>query len=273
MIEAGIFARTFQRPSVAEVCKAAKESGFKIIHFNMSCAGLPAMPDEIPKKVIKEIQNARRIHGLKICGISGTFNMCHPDPLHRRDGLRRLRVLAQNCQAIGANLITLCTGTRDPNDKWKAHPDNQTPAAWRDLTQSMQTALDIAEEYDVFLGIEPEVANIVSDADKARRLLDEFQSKRLKIVLDPANLFEKADPQEIKQLIDQSLALLKDELIMAHAKDRDRFGSFVAAGKGLIPFDYFIKKLKALSFDGPLVAHGLGEHEASEVKDYLHKLL
>ena len=57
--------------------------------------------------------------------------------------------------ALGTRLITLCTGTRDPNDMWRAHPDNDSESAWRDLTVAMQRAIEIAGRYDVFLGIEP----------------------------------------------------------------------------------------------------------------------
>ena len=41
--------------------------------------------------------------------------------------------------------MTLCTGTRDPEDQWRAHPGNNEPEAWRDLLEAMQSALAIAE--------------------------------------------------------------------------------------------------------------------------------
>ena len=59
---------------------------------------------------------------------------------------------------------------------WRAHPDNNTPEAWRDLVESMKQALAVAEEYGVVLALEPEVANVIDSAQKARRLLDEMQS-------------------------------------------------------------------------------------------------
>ena len=93
---------------------------------------------------------------------------------------------------MGTRLVTLCTGTRDPADPWRAHPDNGTPEAWRDLTASMETAIAAAEASDVYLGIEPELANVVSSAEAARRLIDEMKSPRLRIVIDAANLFETA---------------------------------------------------------------------------------
>ena len=128
-----------------------------------------------------------------MAAVSGTFNMIHPDPAQRADGLRRLAVLAAACGALGTRLITLCTGTRDPEDMWRRHPANDTPDAWRDLLASLEVALAAAERHDVFLGVEPEVANVIDSAAKARRLLDELRSPRLKIVMDPANLFHAGE--------------------------------------------------------------------------------
>ena len=73
-------------------------------------------------------------------------------------------------------MITLCTGSRDPDNMWRRHPDNDTPEAWADLTVSMRQAIQVAEEHQVTLAFEPEVANVVDSAIKARRIIDEIGS-------------------------------------------------------------------------------------------------
>ena len=67
--------------------------------------------------------------------------------------LQRLRVLASACDRLGTSVITLCTGTRDPESMWRRHPDNDSPEAWTDLVASMRQAVQIAEEYGVTLGL------------------------------------------------------------------------------------------------------------------------
>ena len=47
----------------------------------------------------------------------------------------------------------------------------------------MRELVNIAVEYELELAVEPEPANVISDAVKARRLLDTMDSPRLKIVL------------------------------------------------------------------------------------------
>ncbi|MEZ5038429.1 MAG: sugar phosphate isomerase/epimerase [Saprospiraceae bacterium] len=273
MIKLGIFAKTFPRATVKEIAAVVKYYGFETMHFNMACLGLEAMPLDITKEHITSIQTATSIHQMPLCGLSGTFNMCHPNPAIREDGLMRLAVLARHARAMGTSLITLCTGTRDPEDQWRAHPDNNSRSAWLDMCKSMERALAIAETYEIQLGIEPELGNIVNTIPKAKQLLQEMGSDRLKIVLDPANLFETGTAAAVRHLIDTSLAQVGAHLAMAHAKDRDEAGHFVAAGKGVIPFHYFIKKLKETSFEGPLVVHGLIEEEVSDAVQLLQQYI
>ena len=170
-------------------------------------------------------------------------------------------------------MITLCTGTRDPDDQWRAHPDNGSAEAWRDLIAAMETALACAERWNIDLGIEPELANVVSSAGKARALIRELNNPRLKIVLDPANLFERATLREQHRVVSSAIDLIGDRIAMAHAKDRAADGSFIAAGKGVVDFGHFATCLKAAGFDGPLVTHGLTASESLGVAAFLRQTL
>jgi sugar phosphate isomerase/epimerase len=59
---------------------------------------------------------------------------------------------------------------------------------------------------------------------------------------------------------------------MAHAKDRDPAGGFVAAGRGVVDFPHFLNCLRAAGFDGDLVTHGLTVDEAADVAAFLARL-
>lgn len=268
----GIFAKTFGG-SLEQAFAAIAAAGFTCTQFNMACAGLASMPDDIPSPVIDAIRHAARAHRVEIVALSGTYNMIHPDVLVRRSGLSRLRTLAAACVRLETGLVTLCTGTRDPLDQWRHHPANDEPSAWRDLITALEVAIGIAEEYDIYLGIEPELANVVNSAPKARRLLDELGSLRLRIVLDPANLFERLSLKEQRDRVSAAVDLLGDRMAIAHAKDRWADGRFVAAGQGVLDYDHFIRCLHACGFTGPLIAHGLEAHEAASVSAFLSAVM
>jgi sugar phosphate isomerase/epimerase len=271
-MQIGIFAKTFAAQGAVAVLEAARAAGYDVTQFNMACAGLPSMPDDIPQTVAEEVGSAARRAGIGIAAVSGTYNMIHPDLQHRADGLRRLGTIAASARAMGTGLVTLCTGSRDPEDQWRYHRDNGSPGAWRDLKEEMAKAVDLAEQHDVDLGIEPELANVVSSALHARRLIDELKSPRLRVVLDPANLFEIADEQQRREVVAEATGLLGDRIAMAHAKDRDDRGGFVVAGRGVIDFRHFVSCLRANGFDGPFVTHGLTAAEAPAVAAFLKEV-
>jgi sugar phosphate isomerase/epimerase len=271
----GIFAKTFPRASFAETLDCVKAHGLTGIQFNFSCVGLPAMPAHIDPTAIASIRADRDRHGMEIVGVSGTFNMIHPDISVRSDGFARLAVLAKATRQMGCNLITLCTGTRDPNDMWSGHPDNESPAAWRELRGSIDQAVAIAEEHDVFLGIEPETSNVVSSARKARQLLDETKSPRLKIIIDPANLFHAGKIERVRETIAEAVRLLSPEIIMAHAKELAADGTLggIPPGRGVLDWRFYVEQLMSMHFSGPLVMHGLNESNVAEGATFLRRIL
>lgn len=272
-MQLGIFAKTFSGTTPDQVLSSVAKAGFRAAHYNWACSGIASMPDEISAGYAEDVTKAAANHQIKIVGLSATWNMAHPDPSVRQQGLRRLEAMAAKAPMLGTKLISLCTGTRDADDQWRYHPDNQSADAWRDMIASMRDAVLIAERNDLLLGIEPEFANIVNTIDAAERLFFEIGSSQLKLILDPANLFEHASQSEVKRLVERAISKLGSHLAMAHAKDRDAQGEFVAAGKGIVDFDHFIRSLKEAGFDGPLVTHGLTSEEAPEVGKFLGGIL
>lgn len=264
-MQIGIFAKTFSRPTLDAVLDAVVAHDLYHAQFNMACGGLPSMPDALENIIADSIRVAHEKRGIRMAAVSGTFNMIHPDPQQRESGLRRLAVLAESCQQLGTGLITLCSGTRDPDNMWRWHPDNDTPEAWQDLTQSMITALDIAEQYDVLLGVEPEVSNVIHTARKARQLLDEMQSPRLKIIMDGSNLFHTGELPRMHAILDEAFDLLGNDIALAHAKDLNHDGDtgHDAAGTGLLDYDHYLKLLRAARYDGPLILHSLREDQVA----------
>ena len=247
--------------------------GYAVRHtqFTMSDVGLSPMPEQIPLEVAQRIRGSFDRHGVEMDAVSGTFNMIHPDPAVVADGLRRLETLATACPALGTSVITLCTGTRDPENMWRRHPDNDRPEAWNDLLDVMERALAIAEANDVTLVVEPEQANVINSAQRARRLLDHFGSRRLRIVMDAANLFERAAPAEVERIVEAAFDLLGDDIVMAHAKDRDAQGRFVAAGYGVLNYDHYIAQLRRIDFAGALILHGLSEDQVQSCVSMLRE--
>ncbi len=271
----GVLLGTFGGPTLERRLDAVKASGLDCIQVSLDCAGVPLMPDQISAELTSRIRQETAARGIVIASIQGTFNMSHPDPEFRRTGLRRLRVLAEACPRIGTSTIHLCTGTRDRDNMWRRHPDNDSPAAWRDMAACLREAADLARQAGVVLAFEPEVNNVVDSAQKARRLLDEIGSPHLKVTMDGANIFHAGELPRMKEILDEAFALIGRDIALAHAKDLDHDGDagHLAAGTGKLDYDRYLSLLHTYGFKGPILLHGLSEAQVPGCAAFLREKL
>ena len=271
-MQIGIMVKTFVRPTLEEALDAVKAHGMSCVQFNMEAVGLPTMPDELDTALCERIRDEMTKRNIKMSALSGTYNMIHPNREERRAGMQSLRVLSSACEALGTSTITLCTGTRDRGSMWRHHPGNNSPEAWQDLRSAMAEAVEIAEEYDVTLVIEPEMSNVVSSAQKTRRLLDEVGSPHLKVVVDGANLLHATDAGRVCEVLDRAFDLIGADITLAHAKDLSPDG-FCAAGQGILDYEHYVSLLKSVGYDDALILHSLAEGQVCECRDFLAEKL
>ena len=275
MMKLGIHVGTFSRPTFEEILDAVVGHGLQCVHFNFKALDMPSMPERVDEALCRRVAGAVDSRCLAMSTVSCTFNMIHPDPAVRRGGLRRLEAVASVAPLLKTSVLTLCTGTRDPHDMWRSHPDNNTPEAWADLTATLKGALAIAERHGVTLAVEPEVSNVVDTAKKARRLLDEMGSSRLKIIMDGANLFHHGELASMDEILAEAFELLGPDIVLGHAKDLDRDGAAgqLAAGRGLLDYDCYLRLFRKAGFEGPLIMHGLAESEVAASTAFLREKL
>ena len=269
----GIFANTFKSSDFEGVLDAVKAHGLATIELNLSSlnlanlAGTDTLPLEaaLSEGLIQKVQSACRERGITVVSLAAYFNMIHPDKKQRNAGLRQLEPLMKLAKALDTKILALCTGTRDPEQMWRYHPANYEPQAYRDLLDSLNEALALAETYDRVLAFEPEVNLVIDSPKKARDLLDDIASPRLKVIFDPANIFPKGGLTHMRQLMTEAAHLLAKDIVLAHAKDilEDGQAGDVAAGKGKLDYRHYLKLLREIGFGGAILLHGLSEAEVA----------
>jgi len=267
-----IFAKTYPGADAAQVLAAAAADGYRGVQFNLQCAGIASVPDTLPEGLAEGVARAAAATGVTLSALSGTYNMAHPEPAVRARGRAGFAQVLRAAQRMGAPIVTLCTGTRHPSNMWAPHPDNAYASAWSDLRAELDVILPWAEAAGVRLGVEPEHANVVADADLARRLLDEVKSPYLGIVLDAANLLSPVALPRQREVMDHAFERLGDALLLAHAKDMDAQGGVVGAGQGAVDLDHFAARLREVGYAGALVGHGFELKDARSSAMTLQRL-
>lgn len=274
-MEIGIFPTTFVRDTLDEALDAMIAHGLFASQVDLSVTGLPDLPEEIDISVVRAIRTAFDERAIDFSAVAGHFNMAHPDDRVREAGLRSLRAIAGACSGLNTSIVTLCTGTRNLESMWRPHPENNSTDAWHDLIHTMEQAAIIADEHAITLAFEPEVNNVVNSPERARQLIREVGSPRLKVVIDGANIFQKGQLPNMTRVLTEAFALLRDDIVLAHAKDLDHDGDagHLAAGTGLLDFDLYIHLLRTIDYDGPLILHGLTEEQVPDCVAFLRERL
>jgi sugar phosphate isomerase/epimerase len=262
----GLLSPEFPSVSLSANLDAIAATGAVSVQFDLASAVGRTFPTELSQATIETIKAGFSERELTLAALSGTYNMIDPDPQARElgaEGLNRVIALAPK---LGANVVTLCTGSRDPSSMWQKHPDNDTPEAWADLLVQMEEAVRAAENFGVTLGVEPEIGNTINSVRKARRLLDEVRSPQLKIVMDGANIFQRGQLPQMRKVLDEAFELLGSDITLAHAKDLDQDGEagHVAAGRGRLDYPYYLELLRTSGFEGSIILHALKPAEAKD---------
>lgn len=219
----GIFARTFRRPTATEVAAEVAQAGYSLAHWNFAAIGLPTLANDLPDTAFADLHAAFDAVEIEIPSISATYNVIGLD-IERRltETTQAAHLIRRARRLLGVEAVTLCTGTRDPENIWRAHPDNAKPEAWHDLRVTLDVLMDAASDGGVVLGIEPEPGNVVRDAPTAARLLDELgDDAPVGIIFDPANLLSPETMSRQAQILTEAVDLLGPRIVGVQLKDFD----------------------------------------------------
>ncbi|MEM7514549.1 MAG: TIM barrel protein, partial [Bacteroidota bacterium] len=155
------------------------------------------------------------------------------------------------------------------HDKWASHPDNDSPKAWEAFCRELDILLEIAERYEVRLGIEPEYANVIHHTEKAVRLLATYEGAPLRIIFDLANLVPSGTSEEASEVIEADIRKLFPYTEIVHVKDKTSGEIPTVPGNGFLPLADYVKRWQALDFQGAYIFHGFEKEALSDLKKWI----
>lgn len=265
----GAFSRIWTGIELAALPATMRAAGVTTCQWNFRTLGRPSIDPAVTPGDCALIRETLNSGGVGIWGLSATYNIADPDQARREDmttqALRQIGYAPQ----LGAAVVTLCSGTRDPENMWRAHPDNRTPEAWDDAMATLNRLARQASDAGVLLGIEPERGNIVVDVDAAARMLDHFgPGAPLSIVLDPANLLTAEQVPEQAGILTDAFKRLGPRVSALHAKDVVASG-YSAAGAGGLDYELIARLHRQYTPDVPVIIQDARPDDVRRVADLL----
>jgi sugar phosphate isomerase/epimerase len=263
-MEFGVFARTWARNSPFEVAQLARAAGFTTLQWNFAAIGRSTLDANREPAELGRVLEECSLAGVDVWGLSATYNILFPGE-HEAMAVEAIRAAGE----VGVRYVTVCTGTNDPENMWRFHPDNERAVSWARMRRGLDPLLQAANDANVVIGIEPERANIVADAPSARRLLNELgHDAPVGIVLDPANLLTIETLQSQDEILAAAFADLGRSIVCVHAKDVVPSG-YAAAGVGGLDYGWIAKLHREFTPTAPIISQDSSEADAGRVFQFL----
>ncbi len=263
----GIVSRSFGRPSAAETAAAIREKGFDSTELCFTFAEAPywaynghtdmtGLTDAVAADIVKKF----RAEDVNIVSIGAFSSLFEPDEAAQKANLaayeRYIRIAADNGIASVATECGFIPGRRgilaDSYEKDFAY-----------FRGNLLTVLEYCEKYGVNLALECCLLDLVPSARRARDLITQCGSERLKVLLDPANLIANSDEEDIFRYLTPHIAYF-------HAKDRKINAAYgCAVGDGDIDWVKFMTLYHRHCEDVPILFEYVGADNCVEVRDRL----
>ena len=213
----GVRAHDFGRSEPEILAEAIAGAGFQTTQLALT-------------KAVANVSSLSDVTGEMLCGVRRAFEDskveigvlgCYIEPSYSDKDARLLEVKKfltglEYAKELGVNLVGTETTHFDPD------PSNEPlrESAYQNLKDSVLRMVERAETLGVNIGIEAVANHTLNTAVLTRRLLDEVNSRRLRVIFDPVNLIlTEADIEGQDKLFADFLGAVGDKISALHVKD------------------------------------------------------
>lgn len=207
----------------------------------------------------REIAEAYRAAGISIHSMGVYTNLIHPDEKERKANLDYFEAMMKVGGRIGVRTFITEAGHYHPDGPAPRVPYDFQEAVWKLMVATARQLAKMAEAHGATVLVEPYFQGFFASAKRTRVFLEEVGSPRIRALLDPANLLELND---LEEMFDQ----LQPWIDCIHAKDRKlHVERGVPAGQGDLDYRKFVALAAARTPKAPLILEYVGpkDYEAA----------
>ena len=208
----GVRAHDFSKQSPESLAAEIRKSGFEAVQLALYKA-LDIRAEEMMRPdTLLRIRKAFEGAGLEI-SVLGCY--VEPGALQEsvwQSSMDRFRDHVRIAGKLGAACVATETTHFSGTDGERENAYGRVLAFAREMARE-------AESAGTFIAIEPVLAHTIHTPEMARRLLDEVNSDRLRIIFDPVNLLPPGGAENQKDLWNRCIACFGDKVIAVHIKN------------------------------------------------------
>jgi len=214
-----------------------------------------------------EIAGAYRSAGVSIHSMGVYTNLIHPDPAERKANLAYFEEMMKVGGRMGVRAFITEAGHYHPPKPAPGVEHHYRQAVWKTMVATGKELGKIAARHEATVLIEPSYRSFFASAKRTRVFLDEVGSARLRVLLDPANLIELND---LEEMFDQ----LADRIDCLHAKDWKLHGEHgVAPGQGDLDYAKILALAARRTPKAPVIVEYVGADTYKQALAHLRAAL
>ena len=228
--------------TLEERVQRAKAQGFECVHLALSKVISPALMEPAAATCGLADYVRRAMNGLDIAVLGCYLQLAQEDDAAYRKIADKYIAHLRMAGWMGAGVV----GTETPANNVSLE-ERHSERMFRLFMDRLYPVVEAAEKLGQILAVEPVFTHIVSDARKARRMLDEIHSPNLRIILDPVNLLHESNLDRRDAVLAEAVELLGEETQILHLKDYVLENGKIrscAPGIGLMDYESFMPYIR-----------------------------
>lgn len=270
MYKIGVRAHDVGRFSPDELARKIKEIGFDGIQLVFKKA-LTEMPDFNHLDDIKKAFD----HDLEIYMLGAYFNPVHPDLNEVKNGIEYFKKCLKVAKLLNAGFVGSETGSL-MGSPWGYLPENHSDESLDKATKVFTELVLYAQEHDAYVAIEGAYGHVAYSPKRLKQMIDRINNPHAKVTIDLYNFLNFENYEQRMDILDESLALLKDDIVIFHLKDFIIDGTKlkqVALGEGLMNYPEILRRIVREAPDAYLIFEGVPADSIVSSYAYIRSIL
>lgn len=198
---------------------------------------------------------ARRLkeEKIKITVLGAYYNMISPNLKDREIGEERYEKMLEILKIFDGVVVGTEPGSY--NLDFSYNEKNHTEESYQIVLESFKKFAKIAEKNGVNMGLEPVYILTIWNIKVLKRLFEEVNSEKFKVIFDPVNLIGLENYKEQDKLIEDIFKYFGNKIATVHFKDfkvENNNLIRVSPGRGILNYNLLLREMKKYNINGIL---------------------